>query len=63
MWTPWARAMNTSYLMRCGALAGRLEEVLDGYVHEMPVETFHGENEMFDEESEAFEAMPWWSGW
>ena len=29
-----------------------------GYVHEIPVETFHGENEMFDEESEAFEAMP-----
>ena len=29
-----------------------------GYVHEIPVETFHGENEMFDEESEAFEVMP-----
>ena len=29
-----------------------------GYVHEIPVETSHGENKMFDEEHEAFEVMP-----
>jgi hypothetical protein len=39
----------------CGPFGGGFSH---GYVHEIPVETFHGENEMFDEESEAFEAMP-----
>ena len=29
-----------------------------GHLHEIPVEMFHGEKEMFDEESEAFEMIP-----